>query len=46
MIMYAFSKKSGESGLIIFRIDNPEIAYKALREAGMRLLSGEEVYAL
>ena len=44
--MYAFSKKSGESGLIIFRFDDPDKAYGALRDSGMRILSGEEVYAL
>ena len=44
--MYAFTQKSGESGLIIFRFDDPERAYSALSSSGMRILSGEEVYAL
>ena len=44
--MYAFSKKSDELGLIIFRFDDPKKAYEALRAAGRRILSGEEVYAL
>jgi len=44
--MYAFSKLSGESGLIIFRFDDPQKAYAALQNSGVRILSGEEVYAL
>lgn len=43
--MYAFSQRSGESGLIIFRFDDQEAAIKTFQEAGLRILNGEEVYA-
>ncbi|MBU0730603.1 MAG: ACT domain-containing protein [Proteobacteria bacterium] len=41
--LYAFTQKSGESGLIIFRINADEKAAKALAKAGIRVLSDEEV---
>ncbi len=44
--MYAFSQKSGESGLIIFRFDEVEKAIKAFQVAKFRILTGEEVYAI
>ena len=44
--MYAFTQKSGESGLIIFRFDELDAAIAAFKKAGIRILSGEEVYAL
>ncbi len=44
--MYAFSQRSGESGLIIFRFDDQEAAAKVFQKAGMRILNGEEVYAI
>jgi hypothetical protein len=44
--MYAFTQKSGETGLIIFRFDDLEAAIETLSKAGVRLLSGEEVYAI
>lgn len=44
--MYAFAQKSGETGLIIFRFDDIDQAIKTLAGAGIRLLSGEEVYAI
>lgn len=44
--MYAFSQKSGESGLIIFHFDDPEQAITLLSKAGFRILSEEELYAL
>lgn len=44
--MYAFAQKSGETGLIIFRFDDIDQAIKTLAGAGIRLLAGEEVYAI
>lgn len=44
--MYAFTKQSGESGLLLFRFDNLEEASKVFQSAGFKLLSGEEVHAL
>ncbi|MBC8318551.1 MAG: ACT domain-containing protein [Desulfobulbaceae bacterium] len=44
--MYAFTQKSGETGLIIFRFDDIDAALKTLKNARVRILSGEEVYAI
>lgn len=44
--MYAFTQKSGETGLIIFRFEKLDEAINALVKSGVRLLSGEEVYAI
>ncbi len=44
--MYAFSQKSGGSGLLIFRFDDPDKAIQVLSKAGIRILSEEELYAL
>ena len=44
--MYAFTQKSGETGLIIFRFDEIDKAMETLKQAGCRLLTGEEVYAI
>ena len=44
--MYAFVQKSGENAVVIFRFDEPERAAKALQDAGVRVLSGEDVYAM
>ena len=44
--MYAFTQKSGETGLIIFRFDEIDKAITALGKSGVRILSGEEVYAI
>ncbi|MFZ5765226.1 MAG: ACT domain-containing protein [Thermodesulfobacteriota bacterium] len=44
--MYAFTQKSGETGLIIFRFEKIDEAITALAASGVRLLSGEEVYAI
>lgn len=43
--IYAHSQKSGASGLIIFRIPELEEAERILREAGVRILSFEEICA-
>lgn len=44
--MYAFTQKSGETGLIIFRFDELDRAIDLLAKAEVRLLSGDEVYAI
>lgn len=44
--MYAFTQKSGETGIIIFRFDELDTAIETLNKAGVRILSGEEVYAI
>ncbi len=44
--MYAFTQKSGETGLIIFRFDEIDKAIDILVKSGVRLLSGVEVYAI
>jgi len=44
--MYAFVQRSGENAVVIFRFDEPERAAVVLREAGVRVLAGEEVCAL
>jgi hypothetical protein len=44
--MYAFVRKSAENAIVIFRFDEPDRAGAVLREAGVRVLTGEEVYAL
>ena len=44
--MYAFVHKTGDSGLIIFRFSEPDQAMVVLQKDGIRVLSGEEVYAI
>lgn len=44
--MYAFVQKSGENAVVIFRFDEPPRAAAALRDAGVRVLTGEEIYAM
>ena len=44
--MYAFVQKSGENAVVIFRFDEPAKAAQALEQAGVRVLSGEAVYAM
>ncbi len=44
--MYAFTKKSGESGILLFKFDEPAQALTAFKEAGIKILSGEEVHSM
>ncbi len=44
--MYAFVHKAAEHAVIIFRFDEPERAAQILQEAGIRVLTGDVVYAL
>jgi hypothetical protein len=44
--MYAFVHKATENAVVIFRFDEPDRASAVLRAAGVRVLAGEEIYAL
>lgn len=41
--LYAFSQRTGETGLIIFRIKAIDEAVKALNKAGIRVVSSSEI---
>jgi len=44
--MYAFVQRSGDNAILIFRFDELDTAIQVLTRAGIRVLKGEEVYAL
>ena len=44
--MYAFVQRSGDNAIIIFRFDELDKAIRVLLDAKVRVLRGEEVYAL
>jgi hypothetical protein len=44
--MYAFVQHSGNNAIIIFRFDELDKAARILKEAGVRVLPADEVYAL
>ncbi|HHZ17061.1 MAG TPA: amino acid-binding protein [Peptococcaceae bacterium] len=44
--MYAFLGKTSHGALVIIRVENPEEAIPVIREAGIKLLDGDEVYSL
>ena len=44
--LYSFVRNSGDHALIIFRVDKIEEAEKVLNQAGVKLLSQDEVRAL
>jgi len=44
--MYAFVEKSGENAIVIFRFDELEKSIDILRQAGIRIMGGEELSAL
>jgi len=44
--IYAFVTRSGESARVVFRLEQMEEAARILSQAGVRILSGEEVYRL
>ena len=44
--MYAFVQRSGDNAIILFRFDEIDKAIAVLTQAGVRVLKGEEVYAL
>ena len=44
--MYAFVEKSSENAVLIFRFDDPDMAITILQNAGIKILTGEEVRAI
>ena len=44
--MYAFVQRSLDNAIVIFRFDELDRAIQALTAAGIRILRGEELYAL
>jgi len=44
--LYSFVRQTGDHALIIIRVDKPEEAVKVLTDAGVKLLSQDEVKAL
>ena len=44
--VYAFVTSSGESAFVVFRLEGVDEAARILSDAGIRVLSGEEVYRL
>ena len=44
--MYAFVQRSGDNAIMIFRVDGLDKAIQTLAEGGVRVLKGEELYAL
>jgi hypothetical protein len=44
--MYAFVQRSLENAIVIFRFDDLDTAIRVLTGAGVRVLRGEELYAL
>ncbi len=44
--MYAFVQQSGNNAVIIFRFDNLDEAVKVLTENGVKVIAGEQLYAM
>jgi len=44
--LYAFVEKSGEKAVVVLRTENTDAGIKALKTAGVAILSAEQVYAL
>jgi hypothetical protein len=44
--MYAFVEKSGENAVLIFRFDDPDIAITILQNAGIKILTSDEVQSI
>ena len=44
--MYAFVEKSGENAVLIFRFDDPDIAITVLHNAGIKILTSDEVQSI
>jgi hypothetical protein len=44
--MYAFTQVSGQTGMMLFRFEQPDAAITALQAAGIKVLSGKEVHAM
>ncbi len=44
--MYAFVQQSGDNAVIIFRFDNLDEAVRVLLENGVKVIAGEQLYAM
>jgi hypothetical protein len=44
--MYAFVQRSGDNAILIVRFEAPDKAIETLARAGVRVLTGQELYAL
>ncbi len=44
--LYSFVEKSGESAIVVFRVEDLEGAIAALENAGISVMKGEDVYRL
>lgn len=44
--MYAFVERVSRDALAVFRLENTDVAIKLMRERGIKVLSGGEVYSL
>ena len=42
--MYAFTFRSGDRAVIVFRFDNPDLAIAALQSKGVNIIGGVELY--
>ncbi len=42
--MYAFTFRSGDKAVIVFRFDEPDKAIKTLLEKGINVLNGVQLY--
>ncbi len=44
--LYSFVEKSGESAIVVFRVENLEGGIRALEKAGISIMKGDDVYRL
>jgi len=44
--MYAFVRQSGRNAVLIFRFDNTAAAVEVLRREGVRVINGQDLYAM
>jgi hypothetical protein len=44
--MYAFVRQSGQNAVLIFRFDNTAAAADVLRREGVRVIDGQDLYAM
>jgi hypothetical protein len=44
--MYAFVQQSGQNAVLIFRFDRTDQAIEQLQKAGIRILTGDEIYSI
>ncbi len=44
--IYSFVEKSGESAIVVFRVEDLGRAVTALEDAGLRLMKGDDIYRL